>query len=61
MKYIKLSGSGQLMPIIGLGTWQATAEEIENAVISALKLGYRHIGSFNSLDLDEGFRYLYIT
>lgn len=45
MKYIKLSGSGQLMPIIGLGTWQATAEEIENAVITALKLGYRHIGS----------------
>lgn len=43
MKYIKLSGSGQLMPIIGLGTWQATAEEIENAVITALKLGYRHI------------------
>lgn len=32
------------MPIVGLGTWQATDEVISNAVQTALSVGYRHIG-----------------
>ncbi|XP_044731328.1 1,5-anhydro-D-fructose reductase-like [Chrysoperla carnea] len=31
------------MPIIGLGTWQATDEIIANAIQTALSVGYRHI------------------
>lgn len=35
--------SGYDMPTVGLGTWQAKPEEVENAVIHALEAGYRHI------------------
>lgn len=36
--------SGQMkMPIIGLGTWQASEKELEIALPAALEAGYRHI------------------
>ncbi|KAH8388450.1 hypothetical protein KR093_006569, partial [Drosophila rubida] len=35
--------NGKKMPIIGIGTWQASDEEIETAVDAALEAGYRHI------------------
>ena len=35
--------SGVEMPLLGLGTWQATGNEAYDAVRSALELGYRHI------------------
>ncbi|XP_076299187.1 1,5-anhydro-D-fructose reductase [Lasioglossum baleicum] len=36
--------SGQRMPMLGFGTWQATNEdELENALNAALEAGYRHI------------------
>lgn len=36
--------NGVKMPQLGLGVWEAKAgEEVENAVASALKAGYRHI------------------
>jgi alcohol dehydrogenase (NADP+) len=38
----KLS-SGQDMPLIGLGTWQAPPGEVGAAVGAAIKAGYRHI------------------
>ncbi|KAK3932832.1 1,5-anhydro-D-fructose reductase [Frankliniella fusca] len=41
MEYVQLA-SGQRMPAVGLGTWQARAEEIERAVLDALDAGYRH-------------------
>lgn len=34
--------NGDQMPIIGLGTWKASKEKIEEAVILALEMGYRH-------------------
>ncbi len=42
MKIVKLN-NGQEMPIIGLGTWLSKPEEVYNAVLTALKNGYRHI------------------
>ncbi|TMW65479.1 hypothetical protein Poli38472_008121 [Pythium oligandrum] len=40
----KQLGSGAVIPVIGLGTWQCRAgEHAYIAVLNALKLGYRHI------------------
>lgn len=45
MRYLKLSGPYQTeIPIMGLGTWRAQPQEVENAVIAALDAGYRLIG-----------------
>lgn len=41
-KTYKLS-NGATIPAIGLGTWQSTDEEVYNAVLAALEIGYRHI------------------
>ncbi|XP_063220677.1 1,5-anhydro-D-fructose reductase-like [Bacillus rossius redtenbacheri] len=38
-----LLSSGHCMPVVGLGTWQASAEVIETIVLEALQAGYRHI------------------
>lgn len=46
MKFVKLSTSGLEMPIVGLGTWRAQPQEMENAVNIALEAGYRHIGKY---------------
>ncbi|KAK1129510.1 hypothetical protein K0M31_019232 [Melipona bicolor] len=35
--------NGQLMPIIGFGTWQAKEGELQKALDIALEAGYRHI------------------
>jgi len=42
MKTITLK-SGQEMPVLGLGTWQLRNSQCQQAVATALKLGYRHI------------------
>ena len=34
---------GNRIPCVGFGTWQSTGEEAYNAVLWALKAGYRHI------------------
>ncbi|KAJ8941671.1 hypothetical protein NQ314_010316 [Rhamnusium bicolor] len=43
MKFIKLSSGNAEIPIVGLGTWRAQPEEVQNAVLVALEKGYRHI------------------
>ena len=42
MKYATLNNQYK-MPIIGLGTFRSKSEDAYNAVITALKAGYRHI------------------
>ena len=46
--------NGVEVPIIGLGTWQAThGKEAENAVKTALKVGYRHIDTAAAYENEE--------
>lgn len=35
--------NGIEMPVIGLGTFMSRGDEVEEAVYSALQMGYRHI------------------
>jgi L-glyceraldehyde reductase len=35
--------SGYSIPAVGLGTWQSGPNEVKEAVMAALKIGYRHI------------------
>jgi 2,5-diketo-D-gluconate reductase A len=36
-------GGGQRLPIVGLGTWNVTGDDVEPAVLTAVECGYRHI------------------
>ena len=36
-------GNGATMPVVGLGTWQCSDEEVRVAVREALRVGYRHV------------------
>jgi diketogulonate reductase-like aldo/keto reductase len=42
MKYYTLH-NGKSIPALGLGTWKSEGNDAYNAVLSALKMGYRHI------------------
>lgn len=42
MKTVKLNNNLEI-PILGLGTWLSSPEDAYNAVLTALKNGYRHI------------------
>ena len=50
----KLS-NGVEIPVIGFGTWQTPAGEVaKNAVLDALKAGYRHIDTAAVYQNEEG-------
>lgn len=44
MRYVTITSGVQkiLMPIVGLGTWKAPADEVETVILAALESGYRH-------------------
>ena len=42
MKQLTFS-NGDAMPAIGLGTWKSAPGEVHNAVVEAIRAGYRHI------------------
>ena len=42
MKYIKLFDAGQI-PAIGLGTWKSDPQLLQQAVTTALEIGYQHL------------------
>ncbi|KAI1629438.1 NADP-dependent oxidoreductase domain-containing protein [Exophiala viscosa] len=56
---VKLA-NGSSIPAIGLGTWQAPPSEVEGAVATALREGYRHIDCAliykNEAEVGEGIR-----
>ncbi|KAF5288490.1 hypothetical protein FQA39_LY15419 [Lamprigera yunnana] len=54
MKKVILNNDAKtLMPIVGLGTWRAQPEEVQNAVLIALEFGYRHIDTAFNYNNEE--------
>jgi 2,5-diketo-D-gluconate reductase A len=45
--------SGTMMPLLGLGTWQATGRSAADAVGRALEVGYRHVDTATAYGNEE--------
>jgi len=60
LRLLNSSNPAKQMPILGFGTWQAKAGEVEQAVETALKAGYKHIDGAaiygNEQEVGEGIR-----
>ena len=48
-EYITLN-NGQKMPRVGLGTWKASTLKTKEAILTAVKSGYRLIDTANDYD-----------
>lgn len=55
--------NGDIFPPIGLGTWRANPNEVYNAVIQAIKVGYRHIDCAfvygNEVEIGNALKYCF--
>jgi diketogulonate reductase-like aldo/keto reductase len=53
-------GGGQRLPIVGLGTWNVTGDDVGPAVRAAIECGYRHIdtayGYGNEAEIGQALR-----
>lgn len=62
MKYLQFT-NGDKIPQLGLGTWKSSDEEVKDAVIAAIKAGYRHIDCApiynNEKAIGEAFAYCF--
>lgn len=64
MKTLKFS-NGDIIPQFGLGTWLSKPNEVYDAVIEAIKVGYRHIDCAyiyrNEKEIGEAFKFAFET
>ncbi len=62
MKFLHFANGDQL-PALGLGTWKSKPGEVYDAIIEAVKIGYRHIDCaaiyFNEDEIGKAFNYLF--
>ena len=53
-------GTDGEMPVIGLGLWKIDPEQVADAVVAAIRVGYRHLDSAcdygNEKQVGEGIR-----
>ena len=53
MEYQTLS-NGNKIPVLGLGTWFIDDDKADKAVVSAVKIGYRHIDTAQAYGNERG-------
>jgi hypothetical protein len=46
----KTLNNGKRIPVLGLGTWFIDDGKVAGAVVSAVKIGYRHIDTAQAYD-----------
>ena len=46
----KTLNNGKRIPVLGLGTWFIDDGKVTGAVVSAVKIGYRHIDTAQAYD-----------
>lgn len=50
----KTLSNGKKIPVLGLGTWFIDDGKVADAVVSAVKIGYRHIDTAQAYDNEKG-------
>ena len=50
----KTLSNGKNIPVLGLGTWFIDDSKVAGAVVSAVKIGYRHIDTAQAYDNEKG-------
>ena len=53
MEYVKLN-NGVKMPVLGYGVYQTPAEQTEECVLDAIRIGYRSIDTAQAYGNEEG-------